>query len=470
MSSVAIHRHSPEARGGTVPRVPAVAAVLIVIVTAMFITEHQLDISLREHYTDTLLEMEDATEGGNTARRLAYLFLAAGGVIAGWIAAAPRPRICGVLGVAVLSLMAWCALSVLWSVDRGMTIRRLIVLACCFVAACGFSRFLRPRELCSLAMAVSLTFLVIGILTEIALGTFKPLSATYRFAGTVHPNTQGLYLATLCLSSSTLAASSKRSAFLLWGIFLFGMLFLILTKSRTSLAGTLLGFAGILSLRTTPGVRWMLAMGAVWTVGLVLFGAALAEFDLDRKLGQIMLLGREEQAESLTGRIPIWTEVSRFVAARPILGYGYEAFWNPDNILLVSRAMQWSIRESHNAWFDTTLCVGVIGLALLVTTVISGIGAAVRRYRQTGEAGYVFFAGLFIYAIVNCFLESGMVTPMCVPLIAGCGFCMLSFRPVTAGEFVSQPVRLPPTRNRRRHQRWAGVAAEADRTYEGTRR
>ena len=36
--------------------------------------------------------------------------------------------------------------------------------------------------------------------------------------------------------------------------------------------------------------------------------------------------------KSLTGRMPIWTELMRYVDRRPLTGYGYESFWTAENI------------------------------------------------------------------------------------------------------------------------------------------
>ena len=95
------------------------------------------------------------------------------------------------------------------------------------------------KELCLITLAIATACVGIGVACEIVLGTFRPWSGEYRFSGTVHPNTQGAYLATLGLAALCLAHADKPRQVTYWFLLFVAMVLLVLTKSRTSTAGTL---------------------------------------------------------------------------------------------------------------------------------------------------------------------------------------------------------------------------------------
>src|SRR5207249_1676684 len=128
------------------------------------------------------------------------------------------------------------AISFVWTSDPGMCLRRLLTLLCCVIAAAGVARALSLREISWLILSVFGGLAMIGLLAEMLLGTFRPWAGDYRFAGTVHPNTQGPSLAALCLAAFTLARDSNRSRVWLWATFVIGVMLLLLTKSRSTAA------------------------------------------------------------------------------------------------------------------------------------------------------------------------------------------------------------------------------------------
>ena len=161
-----------------------------------------------------------------------------------------RLQIEGLLPALMIFYLAWAAASLAWSIQPGMSARRLAVLMFCVLGALGFARQFQARDIAFMTVVILGAYLAVGIAAETALGTFRPWASGYRFAGTVHPNTQGGHLTVLCLASLCLARSSgSSSARRYWALFAVGLAFLLLTKSRTScgalaLALAVLWFAG----------------------------------------------------------------------------------------------------------------------------------------------------------------------------------------------------------------------------------
>jgi len=384
---------------------------IAVLGLCFLVTEHTYDISRRDAYTVTEEEMEEQAGGGNTSRRIAFLCIAALGaacLVTPTRKEFPQPNL---LAILLFALLGWCAISVLWSIDVSMTIRRLIVLGCCAVGALGLSRQLTLREMAFVGLVISTGSLVMGVAVELSLGTFRPWAGDYRFSGTLHPNTQGLYLATMCFSSFSLLRAGAKPRTLLLALFGAGFTFLVLTKSRTSTAGMLVGLAAIVTVGKGGALKWITGLLGTYSAAVAALILLLAGVDLATELRDMALMGREEQAESLTGRVPIWTELTPFALKRPFLGYGYDSFWTPEHIDIVSSTLQWGIREAHSGYFDAVLSIGLIGAMLGVACALTGLATAAASYLRTGAPGYGFAFAMLVFALINAFTESGMTMP-----------------------------------------------------------
>ncbi len=77
------------------------------------------------------------------------------------------------------------------------------------------------------------------------------------------------------------------------------------------------------------------------------------------------LLGKEV---TLTGRTEIWSAVLESIARRPVLGYGYQAFWlglegESYRIIL---AVSWVLAQAQNGFLDVMLEMGAVGLVIVL--------------------------------------------------------------------------------------------------------
>jgi exopolysaccharide production protein ExoQ len=88
------------------------------------------------------------------------------------------------------------------------------------------------------------------------------------------------------------------------------------------------------------------------------------------------LLGKDP---TLTGRTTIWRAVVVAAMKRPLLGYGYKAFWTglqgeSGNVLL---ANGWSFAQAHNGFLEVWLGVGALGLGVVLYSLIKAFRNAV---------------------------------------------------------------------------------------------
>ena len=135
-------------------------------------------------------------------------------------------------------------------------------------------------------------------------------------------------------------------------------------------------------------------------------------FDPISEYQEILLLGRgEETGSSLTGRLPLWQDLSQYIARRPWQGHGYRAFWNPRHIYEIAVSQQWVISEAHSSYFDCTLQLGLIGCTLFILTEICTLFFAAFWFRNSNEPAYLFLVGGVIFCMARGLTESGMSDP-----------------------------------------------------------
>lgn len=406
-------------------------AATIVVASVFLITEHDFQVSKAEAYTSSIDQMEASAGGGNLLRRIAFLGLAALGMTCLVLPSATRFRMTAA-GALLAFFLMWAAMSVAWSDDVGMTIRRLMVLGCFTFGSLGLARRFRGEDLMRLCVGVALTTLTLGVAAEVALGTMRPFVGDYRFAGSQHPNTTALSLACICIASFCWwrAASSRGGGFglrdgsaRLWPAVLFciGFGFLILTKSRTSAAGVLATLVFLWTLSTPMRIKAGVVMSGAWLFSIAAIVVLMAGLSIEDEVSELALMGRQEQSESLTGRLPIWTELAPFVVGQLITGYGYDSFWIPDRIERVSREMQWAIREAHCSYIDLVLSVGLIAAVALLGAILTVMRRRASKYLATGKPEHGFFLGLQLFCLINGLTESAMTMPLFVSFIACCG-------------------------------------------------
>ena len=133
-------------------------------------------------------------------------------------------------------------------------------------------------------------------------------------------------------------------------IFMIGIITLVMTKSRTTLAGFC--FAGLATLFITfkPNNR-------VFAISLYLLAFVIVGFFLTLSRGNVradvaskLAMGRTKDVTTLTGRLPLWELLGEAIQEKPIMGYGYLAFWDKDRIEFLSDQLKWEIPHGHNMY------------------------------------------------------------------------------------------------------------------------
>ncbi len=129
------------------------------------------------------------------------------------------------------------------------------------------------------------------------------------------------------------------------------------------------------------------------------------------------------------------------------MGCGYNGFWTPQHIAEVSSSQGWPIAVGHSVYLDLLLGVGAVGLLLALPVPVLAMAQAARQERQCPGQGYAFVLAIVVLCLFDGLLESNVLLPRFVPLLAMAGISMLAFQPcppllsgssnTTAGDGVS---------------------------------
>ncbi len=399
----------------------------LLFLTSIFLFDHRWTISqgfAGDIARLTADELAQEAGEGTPIRRMAFLALGAVSALSLYWG---RGRFHNIriskLGWLVLLFLGWATASTAWSVEPAMTTRRLSVFLILWFAAFATSLRFGVRVMVLGLLLSSLAYLHMGIAAEIVLGTFHPLDAGYRFAGTLHPNSQAGNCALLLLAALFLARFETRWRGAYATVALEAILFLYLTKSRTSLGAVLLSLTAAYFLLSSTNRQRFLVLGSGIALCLVVMFSDL----IAPTFARVGTLGRQDSENvSLTGRIPLWGQAYSYIRDRPVQGYGYGAFWTPRHIVDFSAKQGWIVPDAHSAIVDACLSIGIVGCGMYLAIMAWSIGGALTK-RTTAERGYYACLGVaLMFAVIAGITESVIFDATPLTLVFMLVVCLLS--------------------------------------------
>ena len=403
----------------------------VLVLSGVFLVDgHRWDCSGLTNYVPSAEERAASVSSGNWQRRIAFLALAASGVVL-LLTHSRRPVISNVLGLAITGAVVWSCASIGWADDQSLVMKRLIVFGFCLLGALGLAGRMTLDDLCQTMVWVCAIYVAVGLLAEMSLGNFRPWSGGYRFAGTLHPNGQALNCGSMSIAAFLLRRTERRR-WLFTCLCLLGLVCLMLTKSRTATGGTLMALGLLWMMRRDVQSRVLAGLAVTWLAVAVGFVGLL--FDTGNGFSGAVNMGRQSETAAGNGRYPIWSTCLEMAGRQLPLGVGFECFWLPKRIELVSWRVGWPLSSAHSAYLEVLLSLGAIGLLLYLVVLGTGLRTSWASYcATTGSCptsgiGFGFLFGLLSLGAVQALMESGFSSPTgFVPFMASCGLARLAF-------------------------------------------
>jgi O-antigen ligase len=349
--------------------------------------------------------------GGLLSRSLWMGIMALGGLVLLW-----RIRLAGLLlrtaNLYLLLFVALAFLSVAWSIDPPLSLRRLIrlgtiMLACTAFVLMGwharrFQQVVRP--VLTLVLLGSIIFGLLFPSLAIHHETSAELAGAWRGLAN-HKNGFGA-LASMGLifwlhAWLTREASDWNS---LWGAAIAATC-LLLSRSSTALLATVVVMIVMVALVRTPRRLQPL----VWACAAVLLVEALALINVIPHLGSLVspitaLTGKDD---TLTGRTQIWEILAEHIRLHPLLGTGYAAYWTPepvpgtDAFAFVARMSNFYPGSAHNGYLEILNDLGWAGFLCLLGFIFVYLRQSLRLYTVEPAQASLYIALFFQQAITN---------------------------------------------------------------------
>jgi O-antigen ligase len=319
--------------------------------------------------------------------------------------------------------LAWIVLSIAWSDHRGLSLRRVGFLVIGYFTAVGVAVW---------ADDIGRTIRVTGILLAgvilidlLSVPLIPHLSMSDEGAKGMHlqKNQAGAICMMAFVVFTLWLPQARRLMGLatILGLILMTVIFMVLTKSKTSMG--LVGLYLVFFLPLAAGLAWERGRGVV----LILFaGIAISAF--------VFLIGVQGWTlpdvlevlfgdPTFTGRTDIWDFAQDKISQRPLLGTGYGAFWDvgAENDPLrhannwLRYAAEGIINQTHNGYIDLWVQAGfpamLGGVVVMVRPLIlAGRGLARDSWDTERWTGYAqIFCMMALFLVYNL-MESAILS------------------------------------------------------------
>ncbi len=217
-----------------------------------------------------------------------------------------------------------------------------------------------------------------------------------------HKNSLG---SMMVLSSLTFFLLPKESSILYkWCGFIFSLILMILSTSKTSLV---LSILLLLIIMFYKNFHWKGKISVIFIdIGILILGCvAVLVFTYWVEL--ITGLGKDP---TLTGRTPLWGAVLARLMERPLLGYGRGAFWAPKSQYAIEAGQAigsgWVPPHGHNGFVDLALDVGLIGFSLFLISYFTTFARALKRSYATKNLEELWPLAYLTFLAMNNVTES----------------------------------------------------------------
>jgi exopolysaccharide production protein ExoQ len=304
-----------------------------------------------------------------------------------------------------------CCYSAFWSDYPSMTLYHGIELLTLVISTIIMMRVVRLEALIKgLLLGIVITM---GITLASGNYTEDYLSKTWALTGYFGSKNEVGFFAEIGIYLSLLMLTGRGTIFqkVIFSLLPMGLcaLCLVLSKSATSVASLAillsLSAAAYIITRIPRRLRGLALTGMLFS--LMTCGVIVAAARLDIFNATLDVLGK---SPTLTGRTYLWAEGIKNGLIRPLLGYGYSAFWVPGRPEAEQYWYEFAIPEKtgfhfHNLFIQTFVDLGVAGLLAMIWMLFANCSRGLRliwRRGMTPESGFALGLSL-LFLLRSCF-------------------------------------------------------------------
>jgi len=326
----------------------------------------------------TLYGEWDGKPGDKLTQSLNMLMIAAS--LALLVTGARRQRSITKGTVLALGLAAFLLSSVVWSGNPQGTLRQGVIYLSAAIGAIGIASSLEADEFMRLVAAIC----GLAALSTLFLMVVSPgeVSNDFGFRGIFsQKNVLGEAMAMGALASLHGLRVGRQQKWANRLSLVLMMIVCFLSESMTSLLTIFM----LCSVHAVGAAMRKGGIARIMGIMATLIAAPVAAFVAISPDFMLETIGKDP---TLTGRTEIWSYVVPDIWQKPLLGWGYNAFWSMTNpaAIEIDDAVHWVVPQAHNGLLEILLQVGVVGAVFFLVLLARSIGLGLRCLRTSDKA------------------------------------------------------------------------------------
>jgi O-antigen ligase len=387
-------------------------AIDFVIRSALFVAVFLIVWASFQPFRSLAEATPEVAEEGNRVNQIGYtvLFL----LLAAWAFLNNAGPLKLLLRPALILLLLWFALCVVTSWEPALSARRLAFSL--IVMAIAAMVMLLPTNLRHFTALITTATLIVLTLSYLGL-LFAPSLAIHQPTDFLEPEHAGSWRGVFPHKNQ---AGATMVVFFFIGIFVARARNLVLGAAIVALAAIFLAFSN--SKTATALLPVVLIVAAFIancgrTTAIVLVLALIAFLNL-LSVGSIYfepvrgLLNMILSDASFTGRTDIWQFAIEHIMRRPILGYGFSAFWGTEQVVHgLSQGATWATAatDAHNGYLNLAVTIGLPGLVLvLIWLAVLPLVDFYRRREAAAQPLQMLYLRVWLFGLFASCFESGL--------------------------------------------------------------
>jgi exopolysaccharide production protein ExoQ len=291
-------------------------------------------------------------------------------------------------GILSLSLAVFLLCSAAWSVDAGATVRGGIQYFFFMLGLIGATENLEGDDFMDLLASVCFLSAVASLILFFIAPGYVIGEQTGEFRGVFsQKNVLGQAMAVGALACLHSLRVGKRS-WLSGGFMFFVITYAAIKSASTTSSLAILLFCvlgAVTSLLQSGGAGRILGVVLLTLLLLIAPVAAISPDSLYE------LIGKDP---TLTGRTDIWGYVIPYINQRPLLGWGYGAFWSTGNPAAweIANTIHWYAPEAHNGLLEILLSGGLVGAVWFIYLWVRTFRLSLRCIRYDSAMAITCFS------------------------------------------------------------------------------
>jgi len=315
---------------------------------------------------------------------------------------------------AMICLPVLAIVSIAWSQDPGNSFRKGIFLLLGTLFGFYLVRRFSAMDLGQIFVMAGVCAGVLGIVVSILLPEYGRDSFNGDAWQGIFRSKNGCAQIMLFLLSPAVAFSFPTRGMEMIRLLLFPVtaVLLVMSVAKTSwllAPGFLLLMGALAALRRFNRKDVLFAFGG--GVALLIVAGFAVPYILPLVLES---LGKDAD---LSGRMPLWTSAMVSILKRPMLGYGYAAFWTglKGESLNIVMSTHFEIYQAQNGLLEVWLEMGIVGVTLVVLTLGKAVKDAVTCVQRGHSQAVNWYIGIVALTVMYNVDESFLATAHSIP-------------------------------------------------------